>query len=45
MRWAIFGSKMVHLPQKGIFCEKNINIIFIYLLTNFIVPKFKIYLQ
>ena len=33
----IFGPKMVYLPQ--FFLEKNINIIFIYLLARFIMQK------
>ena len=36
----IFGPKMVHLPQTKNFLEKNIYIIFIYLLAPFIVQSF-----
>ena len=39
MRIAIFGAKMVHLPQ--FFFGKKINIIFIYLLAPFTVQNFK----
>ena len=38
---AIFGSKMVHLPQTKKLLEKIINIIFIYQLVPFIVQNFK----
>ena len=38
--WAIIGSKMVDLLQTSIFLGKII-IIFIYLMTDFIVPNFK----
>ena len=37
----IFGPKMVQLPQTKNFSEKNINIVFIYLLTLFIKQNFK----
>ena len=40
---AIFGAKMVHLPQ--FFFGKKINIIFIYLLAPFIVQNFKNFLH
>ena len=38
--WAIFGPKMVHLPQT-VFFWKIINITLIYLLAPFIVQNFK----
>ena len=38
---AIFGSKMVHLPQTKKLLEKIIKIIFIYQLVPFIVQNFK----
>ena len=38
---AIFGPKMVHLPQKKFFFWKIINTILIYLLDPFIVQNFK----
>ena len=43
MRIAIFGAKMVHLPQ--FFFGKKINIIFIYLLAPFTVQNFKNFLH
>ena len=43
--WAIFGFKMVDLPQTSIFLGKIFNIVFIYLLTHFTEPNFKKFLQ
>ena len=47
MRMSIFGSKMVYLPQTSILGGGGgvINIIFIALLTYFIVQNFKKFLQ
>ena len=41
----IFGPKMVQLPQTKNFSEKNINIVFIYLLTLFISKILKTFLK
>ena len=43
--WAIFGSKLVHLPRTRTFLGKVINTISIYLLNPFIVQSLKRFLQ
>ena len=43
--WAIFGSKLVHLPQTRTFLGKVVNTISIYLLNPFIVQSLKRFLQ
>ena len=43
--WAIFGSKLAHLPQTKTFLGKVVNTISIYLLNPFIVQSLKRFLQ
>ena len=43
--WAIFGSKLVYLPQTRTFLGKVVNTFSIYLLNPFIVQSFKRFLQ